>query len=268
MAKQSTTPQTGSKLGSRFGKKSGSKSASKSGGKKAKQPKVKKKRFARVRELWQAYKMLKPQDPRLPFWILLAAIGGAVIIYAAFTLFTKNFFFGIVPALLVALLAGLFVFSFRARRTTFAQAEGQAGAAPWAMKQMRGDWRVTEGVAGNAQSDLVHRVIGRAGIVLVAEGNQHRLKSLLAQEKRRLARVVGDTPIYDVHVGNDEGQVPLKKLNSYIMKLPRNIQAAEVRTLSKRLQAVGAPKMPVPHGPLPKGRQMAVNSRQLRRRSN
>jgi len=263
MAKQSTSSGGGSKSRSLFGSKSGSKN----GYKEPKEPKVKKPRFARIRELWQAYKMLKPQDPRLPFWILLAAIGSAVVVYVVLTLLTTNFWFGIVPAILVAVLAGLVVFSFRARRTTFAKAEGQAGAASWAMKQMRGDWRITEAVASNSQSDLVHRVIGRAGIVLVAEGNPHRLKSLLSQEKRRLARVVGETPIYDVHVGNGEGEVPLKKLNNYIMKLPRNIEASQVRTLDKRLKAVGAPKMPVPHGPLPKGKQMAVNARQLRRRS-
>ncbi|MEO6955272.1 MAG: DUF4191 domain-containing protein [Antricoccus sp.] len=234
---------------------------------KKKAPKVKKQRFSRTREIFQAYKMLKPQDPKLGLWIGLTVGGTLVVVLGLFLIFISPWWLGIVPAILIAVLTGLLIFSYRARRTTFAQAEGKPGAASWAMKQLRGDWRITDGVLGNSQSDLVHRVIGRPGIVLVAEGNPVRVKSLLSQEKKRLARVVGDTPIYDVQVGDGDGQIPLKKLNSHLTKLPRNIQGAQIRALEKRLQAVGAPKMPMPQGPLPKGRQMAVNSRQLRRRS-
>ena len=51
--------------------------------------------------------------------------------------------------------------------------------------------------------------------------------------------MVGDTPIYDIIVGNDEGQIPLRKLNSYLMKLPRNITSAQVGDLDNRLTALG-----------------------------
>ena len=66
---------------------------------------------------------------------------------------------------------------------------------------MRGDWRVTSGVAGTQQLDAVHRVLGRPGIILVAEGVPSRVRGLLAQEKKKVARVVGETPIYDIIVG-------------------------------------------------------------------
>ena len=45
-------------------------------------------------------------------------------------------------------------------------------------------------------------------MIFVAEGAPSRVKPLLAQEKRT-ARLVGDVPIYDVIVGNGEGEVPL-----------------------------------------------------------
>ena len=82
----------------------------------------------------------------------------------------------------------------------------------------------------------------------------------------QVARVIGDTPIYTIVVGSGADQVPLKKLNSTIMKLPRNIQGAQIRTLEKRLMAVASPKMPLPQGPIPGGRKMAVSNRQMRRR--
>jgi hypothetical protein len=109
-------------------------------------------------------------------------------------------------------------------------------------------------------------VLGRPGIILVAEGVPSRVRGLLASEKKKVARVVGDTPIYDIVVGDEEGQVPLRKLSSHVMKLPRNLTAAEVNTLGRRMSALGGGRMPVPGGPLPGGKQMTVSQRQVRRR--
>jgi hypothetical protein len=158
------------------------------------------------------------------------------------------------------------VFGRRAQGTAYRQVEGQPGAASWVLEGMRGDWRVTAGAAGTPQLDAVHRVLGRPGIILVGEGSPNRVRGLLAQEKKKVSRVVGDTPIYDIVVGDDEGQVPLRKLSSHVTKLPRNLSAAEVNSLGKRMSALGGPKMPVPGGPLPGGKAMTVSQRQVRRR--
>jgi hypothetical protein len=109
-------------------------------------------------------------------------------------------------------------------------------------------------------------VLGRPGIILVGEGVPGRVRGLIAQEKKRIARVVGDTPIYDVVVGDDTGEIPLKKLSAHVMKLPRNLTAAEVNSLGRRMSALGGARMPVPGGPLPGGKQMSVSQRQVRRR--
>ena len=131
---------------------------------------------------------------------------------------------------------------------------------------MRGQWRVTQGVAGNTHLDAVHRVIGRPGIIFVAEGAPHRVKNLLAQEKKRTARVAGTTPIYDVVVGNEEGQVPLKSLQRHLMKLPRNIYAAEMDSLEGKLNALGNRSAAMPKGPMPQGAKMRSVQRTVRRR--
>ena len=67
----------------------------------------------------------------------------------------------------------------------------------------------TQAVAGTTQLDAVHRLVGRPGVVLVGEGAPHRVRGLIAQEKKKIARVAGDTPIYDVIVGTGEGDVRL-----------------------------------------------------------
>jgi hypothetical protein len=150
----------------------------------------------------------------------------------------------------------------------YSQAEGQPGAAGWLVQQqLRGDWRVTQGVAGTTQLDVVHRLVGRPGVVLVGEGAQHRVRGLIAQEKKKVARIVGDTPIYDVIVGTGEGDLRLGKLQRWLVKLPANLSKAEVAALEKRLSALGATRAPMPQGPLPQGAKMRNLQRTVRRRS-
>ncbi len=151
----------------------------------------------------------------------------------------------------LALLLVLVVMNLRANAAMINEAEGKPGAAAAIMQTMRGDWRVTPGVAATTQQDFVHRAVCRAGVVLVGEGSPGRLRSLLVQEKKRLARVIGETPIYDLTVGEAEGQVELRKLRTHLLKLPRNITAKQVGALDTRLNALGN-RPPMPKGPMPK----------------
>ena len=213
----------------------------------------------------QAYSLTRKNDPGLPWFMLIAFVVVFAVVEVIGILLSSPIIF-LFPALLLGVLAALIVFGRRAQGSAYRQVDGQPGAAAWVLEGMRGDWRVSSGVAGTSQLDAVHRVLGRPGIVLVGEGNAQRVRGLLAQEKKRIAKVVGDAPIYDITVGEDEGQVPLKKLSSHVMKLPRNLTAGEVNALGKRMSALGGARPPIPGGPLPGGRQMSVSQRQVNRR--
>ena len=231
------------------------------------QPKVSrlKKLAGQAGMIKQAYSLTRKNDPKLPWILLIAFVVVAGVVELVGVLLGSPFVF-IPLALITGGLAALIIFGRRAQGSAYRQVEGQPGAAAWVLEGMRGDWRVTSGVAGTAQLDAVHRVLGRPGVILVAEGVPSRVRNLLAQEKKKVARIVGDTPIYDIVVGDDEGQVPLRKLSTHVMKLPRNLTAAEVNALGRRLSAMGGGRMPVPGGPLPGGKQMSVSQRQVRRR--
>ena len=218
-----------------------------------------------ARMIKQAYTLTAKNDPKLPWLLLITFVAVFAVIELIGILIGLPLVF-IPIALLFAVLATLIVFGRRAQGSAYRQVEGQPGAAAWVLEGMRGDWRVTSGVAGTTQLDAVHRVLGRPGVILVAEGVPSRVRNLLAQEKKKVARIVGDTPIYDILVGDDEGQVPLPKLSAHVMKLPRNLTAAEVNSLGRRMSALGGQRMPVPGGPLPGGRQMSISQRQVRRR--
>jgi hypothetical protein len=105
-------------------------------------------------------------------------------------------------------------------------------------------------------------------VIFVAEGSPSRVKPLLAQEKKRTARLVGDVPIYDVIVGNDDGQVPLSKLERHLTKLPANITAKQMDSLESRLTALGTRSgmAQMPKGPTPPAAKMRGVQRTVRRR--
>ncbi len=218
--------------------------------------------------IWQAFQMQRKQDKKLLPMMIGTLVGTAAVVTLALMWFLPWWMvlpFGIVLGALLAMI----IFSRRVQNNVYKQAEGTPGAAAWSLQNnLRGKWRITPAIAGTSHMDAVHRAIGRPGIVLVGEGAPHRVKPLLAQEKKKIARVVGDTPIYDVIVGNEEGQTPLRKLNQYLMKLPRNISPAEVIDLDNRLTALSAhtAQAGLPKGPMPAGVKQRNVQRAMRRR--
>lgn len=209
----------------------------------------KKGRFAQIK---QTYQMSKRTD-RYIGWISLGVVVAVLAVLVVVGLIVKPIWLWVVMGLPFALLAGAVVFGRRAEKSAYSQIEGQPGAAMAALGTLRRGWDSTPVVATNRHQDVVHRVVGRPGVILVGEGTSaSRVVNLLNQEKRRHARVVGEAPVYDVVVGNDEDQVPLRRLPKYVMKLPRNLRPAEVTELRSRLRALGTQPVAMPKGPLPR----------------
>ncbi|UNB55141.1 DUF4191 domain-containing protein [Mycolicibacterium sp. YH-1] len=221
-------------------------------------------------QLWQAFQIQRKEDKRLlPYMIgafvliVAAAVTAGVLSGSTFTMVTL-IPLGIVLGALVAFI----VFGRRAQKSVYRKAEGQTGAAAWALDNLRGKWRVTPGVAATGHFDAVHRVIGRPGVIFVGEGAAVRVKPLLAQEKKRTARLIGDTPIYDFVVGNGEGEVPLSKLERHLTKLPANITVKQMDALESKLVALGSRIGPaaMPKGPMPGNAKMRGVQRTVRRK--
>lgn len=224
------------------------------------------------RQTWsnmrQAFTLTRQEDPRFIPYLVGFSVLAAAIVYGIVFAITGSPVLGIPFAVFALLIVGMLVFSRRAQTSMYAKAEGQPGAAGWLLQnQLKGDWRFTQAIAGTASLDTVHRLVGRPGIVLVGEGAPHRVRGLIAQEKKKIARVAGDAPIYDITVGTGEGDVRLGRLNRYLLKLPSNLSRGEVAALDKRLAALGGSRMPLPQGPMPQGAKLRNVQRTVRRRS-
>ncbi|WP_039796967.1 DUF4191 domain-containing protein [Nocardia araoensis] len=220
----------------------------------------------RRKQLWQAFQMQRKED-KLLLPLMIGALVGSTAVFAVIGLIFGLTWFLVPLGLVLGALVAFIIFGRRVQKSVYRKAEGQAGAAAWVLDNLQGKWRVSNGIAATTQLDAVHRVIGLPGVVLVAEGSPQRVKSLLAQEKKRTARLIGDTPIYDVVIGNDEGQIPLKDLQRYLTKLPRNIDTKRMDLIEGRLAALSARSGPaLPKGPMPAGAKMRGVQRTIRRR--
>ena len=222
-------------------------------------------------QMWQAFQMQRKDDKALIPLMLLAFLGAVAVFTVLGLVFGGlGLWFMIPTGIAVGVMLAFIIFGRRVSKSVYKKAEGQPGAAGWALGNMRGQWRVQQAVAGTTNLDAVHRVIGKPGVVLVGEGNPGRVKPLVAQTKKKTARVVGDTPIYEVIVGNDDGQVPLSKLERHIKKLPGNIDRKQMEALDGRLNALaskGQSGAALPKGPMPQGAKMRNMQRTARRRA-
>ena len=213
------------------------------------------KKPSRIAQIRQAYSMTRKSD-RWVGWITLAVFLGVVLVVLAIGFLIGHPIYLGVMGVMVGVLVATIVFGKRAEKAAFSQVDGQPGAAAAALNMLRKGWTVTPGVAVTRNQDIVHRAVGRPGVVLIAEGGgPSRLGNLLSQEKKKVARFVPDVPIYDIQAGNDEGQVPLRKLNKHLMKLPRNLKNDQVSEVNRRLKALGSMSLPIPKGPMPRNIQ-------------
>jgi hypothetical protein len=218
-----------------------------------KTPKAKKDRFATFRQLRQAYTMTVKSDPRLGL-ILAGVAVGVLAVFVIIGFLVGHPVYLTVIGIPFALMAAMVVFGRRAQRAAYASIEGQKGAAAAILDQLKRGWRVTPGIAATRQQDVLHRAVGRPGIVLVGEGAPSRLGPLFAAERKKAGRVAPDVPVHEFQVGEEDGQLSLRQFQKALRKLPATIGTDRVDEVEKRLSAlgnVGGPQLP--KGPLPRG---------------
>jgi len=196
-----------------------------------------------------AYRLVKKDSPLAVVWCLvifvLVLTFGIIIgnnlghpIYAGFI------------TLPVAFLAAFFLFTRYANTAAFASIQGQLGAGASVLMSIKRGFVTTPAVNVNRDQDMVHRVSGKAGIILVGEGG-FGVKSLMQDEKRKMERFLSGVPVTEVMVGENSGQVSIRKLHKHLKKLPKKLNTAQLREVRARLRSVGGLNLPMPKGPMP-----------------
>ena len=199
-------------------------------------------------------KIIRKANPKaLP---LVALIGvGILAVFVLVGLLIGLLYLFIPLGIIFGSIGAMVAFGRFAQSAQYSAIEGQPGAAAAILQNLRGGFTTTPAIAANRNMDVVHRTVGKPGVILVGEGSPNGLRSLLAAEKKRISRVANQVPIYDFMVGDGDGQVPIRGLQKKIMKLPRNLKGPAVADLNIKLNALPQ-QLQMPKGPVPRNARM------------
>ncbi|MGN6680252.1 MAG: DUF4191 family protein [Streptosporangiaceae bacterium] len=103
--------------------------------------------------------------------------------------------------------------------------------------------------------DIVHRVVGRPGVVLIGEGSPQGLGHQLTPGPQNIARKPNAVAKPQIQVGDQKGQIPVRQLQRTLMKMPRELKPAAVNDLNNRLKALPS-SLQAPRGPMPRTGRM------------
>jgi hypothetical protein len=204
----------------------------------------------RLRQIWTVFTITRRNDPALVWW-LLASVLGPIAIGLVLGILIGHPIYLTVISLMIGLTIALYVLTRRAERMAFNQIIGQPGASAAALQNLRKGWTVEQEPVGidPRTQDLVFRVIGRPGVILVTEGPVPRVNRIAEQERKRVSRVLGqNVPVQVVHAGEEDGQIPLRKLASTLTRKRPVLTKDEVTEVAKRLRALGGARPPIPKG--------------------
>ena len=196
-----------------------------------------------------AYKLVKKDSPFAIIWCLL--VFALILVFGV--IIGNNLGHPVYAGILslpLAFLAGFFLFTRFANTAAFASIEGQVGAGASVLMSIRRGFVTTPAVNVNRDQDMVHRVSSKAGIILVGEGG-FGVKSLMQDERRKMERFLSGVPVSEVVVGDNQGQVSIRKLQKHLKKLPKKLNTVQLREVRARLRSVGGLNLPMPKGPMP-----------------
>jgi len=207
-----------------------------------------------IKTLKQAYRVTREARPLLPvlltiIFALVMAVGVGLGVIVGRTIY---FSLMTIP---FAIILTLFIFSRLAESAAYSSIEDQVGAGASVLMSIRKGWSTTAGVQVARNQDLVHRSLGRAGVVVTGEGS-NAVRVMMTDERRKMERFLSGVPVHEVLVGEGEGRIPLRKLQKHFKKLPKKLTKSQLREARAREKSIGGAKLPMPKGPLPNMRKI------------
>jgi ABC-type multidrug transport system fused ATPase/permease subunit len=199
----------------------------------------------------QTYSFTKEQVSNLGIRLLGTFVATFAGVYLIGLALDMKLTFGILGASL-AILATLIIFGRIAEKAAYKSIEGQPGAAAAVLNTLKGNWTTNPGVGVDKNQNLVHRVVGRPGIILVGEGT--RPEAVVAEQRKAIARFLPGVPVHEVIV--DQNGVTIVNLLKTLRKMKKELKNREVLEVRRRVEALPKAAFPIPKGPMPLGRKM------------
>lgn len=199
--------------------------------------------------LGDGYRVAKSQYSWTP-WALLATYVLTLALFISLIFITNSTIIWIIAAVLLPPMLTMVVFTRLVERSAYKQMEGMPGAAGAIISRIRRGWSYSEEpVRFNPRSqDLVYRLVGKPGIVLVTEGPTKRVAKLVEDEKKAAKRIAPNVPVHVINSGTDDDQVRLSQIRKQLKKFPKALTAREVSVVGMRYDTMQRNTLPIPKG--------------------
>jgi len=204
-----------------------------------------KKEPGRIKQMVQVFQMTIRND-RAALPLLIACFLAPIVLAVVLSIvFSGDNWIGIILYTITGVLAGVLIFLIvlgrRAERAAYSQIAGQPGAVSAVIQNsLRGGWMGDPmPVEMNPKTqDAIYRLVGKGGVVLIAEGPATRTRRLVDDQRHKVAKVVKNVPVHVLQVGPDAEAVPLHRVTATLRKYKRELRKAEVREVAKRLESL------------------------------
>jgi hypothetical protein len=220
---------------------------------KEKKPKKSSGMFAQFGE---QIRFLKGVDPKAVPLAIFIGVTAFVIITVLGVFISAGAFLGIVIWVVLGIITGylsaLLTLTRRANTAIFTKYANEPGRISLTVGTLTR--RVYKGtnqpVAVNARTrDMVFRIVGPAGVVLLGEGIKNSTQQLLEDERRKVQRVASGVTVHTFFSSEDGQGVPLATLHKKVTKLKRTLTKNEIRAVQNRLAAMDSRGgLPIPKG--------------------
>lgn len=221
--------------------------------------------WGRIRQMVEAYKRTREIDSSVTWWMLGGGLVGFALVAVIGILLSIAWWAWVPLGLLTGLLVAMWALTRKAQSAMYTRYKGQPGSAEVALQSLnKKKYSYEIAISATRDLDVVHRVVGPGGIILIAEGQPGRARKLMGTEAQRHAQVSYGTPITEIMLGDADNQVALDRLHKHIQRMPKVLAPYQITEIQARIKALGTKRgMPVPKGPMPspKGVNRALRGR-------
>ena len=195
-------------------------------GKDEKTKQTKPKKQGTIKQIITIFKYTHKEDKMLPALIagaFLVPVIVFVILGIIFRWTVLTWVFLMLIAIMLGMLLSTIVLTRRADMVGYKQLDGKTGAAISVLRNInKAGFNFPEQPVWVVPrtKDAIWRGTGYNGIYLLGEGDYDRVKRAMDRQEQSIKSVTAGSqiPVYRVMVGNGQGQVPLKKLRSNIIR--------------------------------------------------
>lgn len=182
-------------------------------------------------------------------WLLLGVFLGTLALFILLGFLLNSLVLWIIFGILIAPMVTMIVYTRFVESAAYRQMEGKPGAVGALIGRIKRGWSYSEEpVRFNRNQDLLYRLIGRPGIVVVTEGPSSRVSKLIEEERRLAKRVAQNVPLHVIEVGTEEGQTRLHKFNKELKKYKKVLTNNEVSVIARRYESQNNKSLPIPKG--------------------